>query len=213
MRKHFSLYRAFIIAAAAASVLSANSLRAADGGSWVNIQFNKGWTDTYAFLRAEHRSFKDFSETEAMFTALGFGYKFTPWLKSDLSYEYWNVNPNVDIHKAVLTSTATMSRDGLAVSIREKLEYAMNPAASSTSLTLRSRLRGQYSIPGCGVTPYAMAEIFNWDKWVRSLYYVGSEIKVGKHSMVDIFYLYHLYPSALGNQGEHVLGVGYYFNF
>lgn len=185
-------------------------LRADDGGSWVNIQFNKSWKSTYAFLRAEHRSFNDFSETEAMFTALGFGYKATPWLKTDISYEYWNVTPDITLHKAVFSANAAMTRDGLGVSVREKLEYAVNPASSSTSLTLRSRLRAQYSIPGCSITPYAMAEVFNWDKWIRSLYYAGAEIKVWDHSMFDLFYLYHL-PS--GGQPVHILGVGYYFNF
>lgn len=210
MKNLVSISRAFLALAVSVCCLSSQTLRADDHGSWVNLQLNKSWQSTYMFLRAEHRSNHDFGDTEAMFTALGFGYKFAPWFKADLSYEYWDVNPDITMHKAVLTGTGTLARDGLAVSIREKLEYAVNPANSSTSLTLRSRLRGQYSIPGTSITPYAMAEVFNWDKWVRSLYYVGAEFKVWDHSMFDLFYLYHL---PAGNQPVHVLGVGYYFNF
>lgn len=186
------------------------TLRAGDAGSWVNLQLNKGWQSSYAFLRLEHRSNQQFSNTEATFMAAGAGYKISPWLKADLSYEHWSINPETTLHKAVLTSTGTLQRDGLAVSVREKLEYAINPANSATSFTLRTRLRAQYSIPETNVTPYAMAELFNWKAWVRSLYYAGAEFKFGSHSMVDIYYLYHL-PN--GSQPVHVLGLGYYFNF
>lgn len=207
MKRLFSFTKITAALAAATVLFTAQPLRADDGGSWISLQLNKGWQNTYAFLRAEHRSFNDFSDTEAMFTALGFGYKFAPWFKADVSYEYWDINPDIKIQKGVLTGNATLARDGLAVSIREKLEYAPK---SSTQLTLRSRLRGQYSIPGTSITPYAMAEVFNWDKWVRSLYYVGAEIKVWDHSMFDLYYLYHL---PAGNQPVHLLGIGYYFNF
>ena len=207
MKRLFSFTKITAALAAATVLFTAQPLRADDGGYWISLQLNKGWQNTYAFLRAEHRSFNDFSDTEAMFTALGFGYKFAPWFKADVSYEYWDINPDIKIQKGVLTGNATLARDGLAVSIREKLEYAPK---SSTQLTLRSRLRGQYSIPGTSITPYAMAEVFNWDKWVRSLYYVGAEIKVWDHSMFDLYYLYHL---PAGNQPVHLLGIGYYFNF
>ncbi|MDO5442576.1 MAG: DUF2490 domain-containing protein [Bacteroidia bacterium] len=190
--------------------IAPTSLRADDAGSWISLQLNKGWQSSYAFLRLEHRSNQKFGSTEATFLATGAGYKFCPWLKTDLSYEYWNVNPEITMHKAVLTTTGTLQRDGLAVSVREKLEYAINPATSAKSYTLRSRLRAQYSIPETNVTPYAMAEVFNWKAWVRSLYYAGAEFKFGDHSVVDLFYLYHL-PN--GNEPVNVLGLGYYFNF
>lgn len=182
-----------------------------DGGAWINIQLNKGWEKTYAFARLEHRSNNNFGSTEAMFAAVGYGYKFAPWFKADFSYEYWDINPQINFHKAVLTGTGTMARDGLAVSIREKLELAVNPANSATSLTLRTRLRAQYNIPESIFRPYAMAEVFTSSSaWVRSLNYLGTEMVFDKHNSVDLFYLYHL-PN--GGQPVHVLGVGYYFSF
>lgn len=201
---------AFLVALAISAIIAPCPLKADDAGSWINVQINKGWQKSYAFLRLEHRSNQNFGNTEATFLATGAGLKLCPWLKADLSYEHWNINPEITMHKAVLTTTGTLQRDGLAVSVREKLEYAINPATSATSFTLRSRLRAQYSIPETNVTPYAMAEVFNWQNWVRSLYYAGAEFKFGSHSMVDIFYLYHL---PYGSQPVHVLGLGYYFNF
>ena len=90
-----------------------------DGGAWLTLQGNKGWQKTYAFLRLEHRSNENFSNTEAMFLSVGGGYKLTPWLKADLSYEFWDINPNLNFHKAVLAGTGTMVRDGLSLSIKE----------------------------------------------------------------------------------------------
>lgn len=192
----------------ALALLIPTAALADDGGSWTSAQVNIGWQKSYAFARIEYRSKNNFSDTDATFLATGAGLKFTKWLKADLSYEYWQVNPEITMHKAVLTSTATLTRDALSVSVREKLEYAINPAASSTSLTLRSRLRAQYSLGT--FTPYAMAEVFNWSSWVRSLYYAGTEVKIGKHNVLDFFYLYHISAAA---QPEHVLGVGYFLNF
>ena len=84
------------------------------------------------------------------------------------------------------------------------------PAATSTSFTLRSRLRAQYRFPDSIFRPYLMAEIFSWTAWIRSLNYVGTELAFDKHHCIDLFYMYHL-PN--GSQPVHVLGVGYYFSF
>ena len=55
-----------------------------------------------------------------------------------------------------------------------------------------------------------MSEIFTWSSWIRSLHYVGAELAIDKHNLVDLFYMYHL-PN--GGQAVHLLGVGYYFSF
>lgn len=203
--------KSFIVAAALAlSVFTPFVSRADDGGAWLTLQANKGWKDCYAFGRLEYRAKNHFKSTDAWFLAAGGGYKFTPWLKGDLSYEYWDVNLGTSIHKAVLSATATMTRENLSVSIKEKLEFAVTPSKSATSWTMRSRLRAQYSIPNSIFTPYAMAEIFNWSSWIRSLYYAGAEMKLGTHSVLDVFYLHHL---PAGAPAVHLLGVAYYFNF
>lgn len=181
-----------------------------DGGAWLSVQLNKNWSKPYAFARLEFRSNNKFKSTEAFFTAVGGGYKFAPWFKADLSYEYWRINPQINVHKAVLCGTGTLARDGLSLSIREKLEFAVNPESSDSNFTLRSRLRAQYDIPGGIFRPYLMTEIFSWSSWIRSLNYVGTEIAIGSHHCIDLFYMYHL-PN--GSQPVHLLGAGYYFSF
>ena len=186
------------------------SASADDGGAWLNVQLNKNWQKPYAFARLEFRSNNSFGSTEAVFTSVGGGYKFNDWFKADLSYEYWCINPQFHYHKAVLSGTGTMVRDGLSLSIREKLEFAVNPENRVSSFTLRSRLKAQYSIPGSVFRPYLMAEIFTWSGWIRSLNYVGAELPLNSHHCIDLFYMYHL-PN--GSQPVHVLGAGYYFSF
>lgn len=181
-----------------------------DGGSWINIQANKNWNKTYAFARLEHRSNNSFGSTEAVFTSIGGGYKLTPWLKADLSYEFWDIKPQLNFHKAVLSAAGTLAKDNLSVSVREKLEFALNPDNSATSFTLRSRLRAQYNIPESIFRPYIMSEIFTWSSWIRSLHYVGAELAIDSHNCIDLFYMYHL-PN--GSQPVHILGAGYYFTF
>ena len=181
-----------------------------EGGAWITLQVNKNWEKPYAFLRLEYRSNNNFRSNEAVFTSIGGGYTFALWLRADISYEFWKVFPQVTLHKAVLSGNASLVRDGLTVSLKEKLEFAVNPATTATSFTLRSRLRAQYRFPDSIFRPYLMAEIFSWTAWIRSLNYVGTELAFDKHHCIDLFYMYHL-PN--GSQPVHVLGVGYYFSF
>lgn len=190
------------------STIASTTVMADDGGAWISLQANKGWQKGYGFVRLEFRSNQNFGQKEALFGVIGGGVKATPWLKTDLSYEYWNTT--VSTHKAVFSATETLTRDALSISLREKLEFAYTPSLSTHSFTLRTRLRAQYNIPGSMFRPYAMAEVFSWKTWIRSLNYVGTEIAFNQHNVLDIFYMYHL-PG--GGEPVHVIGVGYVFNF
>lgn len=183
----------------------------ADLGSWLTIQFNKSLGNKgYAVARFEHRSVNSMRSTECFFAVAGAGVAFVPWLRTDLSYEYWRVYPAaMNIHRIVLAANGTLKREGLAVSLRERLEYAI-PESGKNNFTLRSRLRAQYTFDNCKFRPYLMAEIFSWDKWIRSLYYAGGDLVLNRHNSIDLFYLYHI--QAAGNP-VHVLGLGYYFSF
>lgn len=179
-----------------------------DSGSWVNLQVNKGWSKVYAMARIEHRSNNNFSKTESFFVMAGGGYKFNPYIKGDLSYEHWEINPDVKLNKMILTGTGTLSRGQLSAQIREKLEYTFE-SSGKAAWNLRSRIRVQYAFDNSFFRPYIMSEVFNWNVWKRTLHYVGAELVVSKHSMFDIFYLYHI-PN--GSPVVHTLGVGYYLN-
>lgn len=184
-----------------------------DVGSWCSVMVNKSWNKAYGFARAEHRSFDKLSSTQAFFCVGGVGYRFVPWLSTDLSYEYWNT-PHSGIkstHKAVLGVAGTLRRDALSINLREKYELAF-PMGGKVNGTLRSRLRAQYKFQSSVFSPYVMYEIFSrfsGEKWVRSLHYVGTDINFSKHHSLDVFYMFHLFPSGASNSACHVLGVGY----
>jgi hypothetical protein len=207
-----------ILSALALFSTQANAQSTSDLGTWSSIQLIKSFGAPYAMARLEHRSYDKIGATECWFAMAGAGTNFNSWLKGDLSYEYWSIPSAGDMeqHKAVLSFTETLKREGLAVSLREKYELAYNPGAKSFSNTLRTRLRGQYKAPDSVFTPYLMYEYFSsldGKGWVRSLHYAGTEISLGGGHSVDLFYMYHLFDKAGLLGACHVLGLGYNFVF
>lgn len=188
-----------------------------DLGTWVSGQVIKNFDKAFATVRLEHRSFDNISATECFFAVAGGGYYLTPWLTGDLSYEYWNVPSAGDLvmHKAVASLSASHKSGDLSVAFRAKYELAFNAAGGDPSHTFRWRLRTQYAPEGWKARPYAMSELFtgvNAPAWIRSLHYLGAEIPMGKH-MLDLFYMYHLFPQGISTSSCHLLGAGYYFIF
>ena len=219
-------------AALFALCLSAHPVMAQnDFGTWASIQAVKSiGSGGYAMARFEHRSYENASATESYFAMAGGGYNFCSWLKGDLSYEFWKLpsSGGATMHKGVACLTGTLRRDALAVILREKYEIAFREDATST---LRTRLRAQYRAESVPLTPYVMYEIFGGLSssnagWVRSLHYAGTEVRLGQHSTIDVFYMYNLYypvsggaassaatGGSVGTAGRHVLGVGYVVAF
>lgn len=179
----------------------------ADLGLWSSAQVTKSFGKAFVAARAEHRSFEKMSATECWFLMASGGYRFTPWLTSDLSYEFWEIGGK-PYHKAIVCATGTIKQGNLSAALREKYELCMSSHSAANS-TLRSRLKVQYAVPKSIFKPYIMAEIFNWESWKRSLYYVGTELAVSKRSSFDLFYMYHLQASG---PSIHTLGVGYYLS-
>ena len=175
-----------------------------DAGSWCSVQVMKPIDKAFLTARLEHRSNSKFGNTECWFLATAAGYKFTPWLTTDLGYEYWSIGGN-PCHKAVFGVTGAVRQGDLSVAWREKYELAFNPGKPGAS-TLRSRLRAQYIIPESAFRPYLMAELFSWDGWKRSLYYVGTDIVISKACSFDLFYCYHLQAAG---PAVHTAGVGF----
>jgi hypothetical protein len=207
-----------LLAALLAGPLQTRAQSVSDLGTWSSIQVVKSFGAPFAMARLEHRSFNNIGSTECWFAMVGGGYNFNSWLKGDLSYEYWNIPSagNMIQHKAVLSLTETLKREGLAVSLREKYELAFNPASQSCTNTLRTRIRGQYKAPESAFTPYVMYEIFgslDGKGWIRSLHYAGTEISLGGGHSLDFYYMYHLYDKAGLTGACHLLGAGYNFVF
>ena len=207
-----------ILSVLALSAARTSAQTVSDLGTWSSIQLVKSFGSPFAMARLEHRSYDHVHGTECWFAMAGGGYNFNSWLKGDLSYEYWQIPAAGGIvqHKAVLSLTETLKREGLAVALREKYELAYNPDAESFTNTLRTRLRGQFKAADSRFTPYLMYEFFSsidTGKWVRSLHYAGTEIGLGKGHSLDFFYMYHLYDKGGLTAACHTLGIGYTFVF
>lgn len=214
MKNKLLLLASLLFVLSFSAMAQTSSESTSDIGSWLTLQLNKKIGEKgYAVARFEHRTENSMSSTQAFFAVAGAGVAFVPWLRTDISYEYWKIYPQpkngFNCHRVVLSANGTLRREGLAVSLRERLEYAI-PDLGDNYFTLRSRLRAQYTFQNCKFRPYAMAEIFCWDKWVRSLYYAGGDLVFDRHNSLDIFYMYHI--QASGNP-IHTFGLGYYFSF
>ena len=182
-----------------------------DFGSWEYIQLIKSFSPKYyGLLRIEDRTKNNLHDTEVDFGVIGAGMAFTPWLKSDLSYEFWSIKPGMKTDKIVLTAQATMSRDGLVNFIRQKAEWTMPRNVGKDGMVWRTKLQSQYRIPESIFSPYVAYEIFYDKAWIRSLHYVGTEVSIDKHSSLDFFYLYHMRAGACP---MHTAGIGYFFRF
>lgn len=194
--------------------INAKAQVSTDLGTWSSIQINKPLGKVFAMARLEHRSFENIGATECYFAMAGAGYRFTDWLSADLSYEFWKIPSanNITTHKAVACLTGSLKCDALTVSLREKYELAFNVGKGAPSGTLRSRLRTQYRFPRVPLTPYIMFEFFNGFNgtgWIRSLHYIGTEIRISNHSAFDLFYMYHLFHKADNAYACNILGIGY----
>lgn len=195
-----------------------------DFGTWADLMAIKIWKNQkegpspFAALRAEHRSFRNVSKMECYFLAAAGGCIFNKYLQADVGYEFWRFPDKAvsTFHKGTASVTGTIGCGNLAFSLRERYELAYGVQSHSSSHLLRSKIRGQYSIPKIRLTPYLMYEIFaslTGGGWIRSLHYAGTEFAFGKHSSIDVFYMYHLYSLNNLANGEHVAGLGYNFIF
>jgi len=196
---------------------SASAQNVDDFGIWSSFQITKSWDKPYAYFRGEIRTCQNTSAIEAWFTAIGAGYKFAPWIKADMGYEYWRFpsSGNTTTHKGILAVTGTLKRENLAFVLREKYEFTHSSATGAYAHNFRTRVRSQYSFDNVPLTPYIMIEPFIsvGKGWYRTLHYVGTEIGLAKHHKLDVFYLYNLYSATPSVNARHLIGVYYYINF
>lgn len=209
-----------ILCLAAALVLGTTGISAQtnDFGTWCSLQAIKIMGKGLATVRVEHRSYDKLSSTQNFFVVLGGAYNFTKWLQLEGGYEYWRIPAagEMQSHRAVLGLIGTVRREGLAVSFRGKYELCFNTVGQTPTGDTRWRLKAQYTFSENSFRPYLMYEMFNGfggKGWIRSLNYLGTEVSLDKHNSLDLFYMYHLYPTASGIGSCHLLGAGYFFIF
>lgn len=188
-------------------LLAALPGRADDFGSWHFIHVIKplGGSSAFVGFRAEYRDCNNFSATERWYLRPIVGYRFTPWLKGELMYDFMRKAGDIQIHQAIAGITATLKSGPLSVSVRERFQYSYNATAGTSRNYLRSHLKTAYAIPRSRFTPYLAVELFTWDDWIKTRHYAGTAIRLSEQCALDVYYLYHTFASQ---EASHILGLG-----
>ncbi len=76
---------------------------------------------------------------------------------------------------------------------------------------LRSKLTVSYTTERGIWKPYLAVEVFSWDCWKKTRYYLGSDFKLGEHSTFTPFYMYYTFAGK--SYGQHTLGLGLQYRF
>lgn len=175
-------------------------------GMWADVQVNHSFSENwYGSVRAEYRGTDNLKSTAFWFIRPIVGYKFTPWLKFDVGYDYFKKPTSLN-HRALFSLTGTLKQGGLSVSVRERYIYSYNQEAGTSTNVLRSQLKAAYKVPDSMFKPYMAVELFTWAKWQKTWHFVGTQIDFNSHHGLDLFYVYATFD---GKPAEHVIGIGY----
>lgn len=179
-------------------------------GGWEFLEIyhgfgSSGWFASFYF---EHDNFR-YRTVEDWYTRTTVGYKFRPWLKADVAYDYiWE--PSGVTHKALFDLTGTLKQGNLSVQLRERYLHNWLQGSPVQGNELRSRLKTQYSIPGSRFKPFLAMEVFTWDRWKKTRHYAGTTITLNGHFEIETYYMYYVFASK---PAEHVLGIGLNMEF
>ena len=174
------------------------------------IKITKGWDKAYTALQLEHWT------QDCWFVRPIVGYKFTPWLKGDVAYEFRQKYSHDLKQKGLVSLTGTLRSGNISISVRERyqLEFTRKDGASSFGpgkSVLRSMLTAKYSIPESAFCPYLSAEAFTWKTWEKARFSAGTLLRVSERSSFDVFYMYTIFASQ-PTASQHALGICYYLS-
>lgn len=151
----------------------------------------------------EHANYQ-YKRLECWFARLSVGYKFNSWLKADVAYDFMQ-EPGYITHRAVADLIGTLKQGDLTVSVRERYIHSWSPKVDEQGRVVRSRLKVQYAIPDTRFNPYLAVEVFTWNVWKKTRYYLGTTYNINKNFAIEGYYLYYTFA---GKPSEHVLGIG-----
>lgn len=169
----------------------------------VDVDFNK----IYTALQVEHRT------QECCFVRPVAGYRFTPWLKGDVGYEYrWKYSNDVK-QRGLLSLTGTLNSGNLSLSVRERYVMDFTRRDGSTAYDapthiLRSMIKAKCRIPESMFSPYVSTEAFTWETWNKVRMSAGTLLDVNERCSFDIYYMYCILASRPADP-QHILGVNY----
>lgn len=182
-----------------------------DFGIWQNITVTGKIAPKWSIgICAEHRSKDMAQDLDCALVMPNVSYKPWPFLKFDLASEYimcgdctqWTLRPSASFY--------VPSTGRLDVSFRFLPIYEHTVETGVSTWTLRSRVKAAYNLESIPLVPYVSSEIFTASQWKKTRHYVGAEYSFGKHSAIDVFYMYHI---MAGKQWQrHVAGITYIFS-
>lgn len=179
-----------------------------DFGIWLTPQIGKQWDNgMYVSLLSEFQSCIRTNSVGCWFVRPSVGYKPLKWLSIDASYDFMLLPEKDQIqHDFLFSVTGVLKRENLSVQLRERYQLAYVQQTQQLAHTLRTFLKVQYQIGESRFAPYAAIELYTWKNWKSTRHYVGTDLKISKHTKFDLYYMYYTYADKRPN---HVLGIGY----
>lgn len=183
-----------------------------DFGIWLTPQITKNWDNgMYVSLLSEFQSCLRTNTVGCWFVRPTIGYKPLKWLSIDASYDFMLLPESHQImHDFLFSVTGVLKRENLSVLLRERYQFAYGQQTHKFVHTLRTFLKVQYQIGTSRFAPYAAIELYTWKNWKSTRHYVGTDLKVSKHTKFDLYYMYYTFADKRPN---HVLGIGYVATF
>ena len=180
-----------------------------DFGIWQDIdvgaKLSERWTGGLWF---EHRSKGDAKVLDCALVMPYVDYKLSRLIHLNYASEFiqtlkgWYITcrPSVSLY---------LGEGNLSFTLRELPIYTYCCADGSGNWMLRTRGKVAYALPQTPLKPYLSCELFTARHWEKTRYYLGTTWSFGKHSTLDLFYLYYVMAGA--STQRHVLGLGYAF--
>jgi len=149
-------------------------------------------------------------------------------LNTDGSYNNWRPSDWGLRHRVHVSLTGSVTIDRVTLSLRERWQYTYRPERTTERFdfdegewetttvrskhkhVLRSRLKGEYNIPHCKLTPFLSAELYNNLSFVKARFETGASYKIHKVHTLEAFYRYQAVHDDVNN---HIIGLGYNYKF
>lgn len=206
MKKLLLLAVAFALSAVAMSAQDKD-----DFGIWQNVTITGKLSPKWSVgICAEHRSKDMVQALDCALVMPNVSYKPWSFMKLDLASEYimcgdctqWSLRPSVSLY--------VPSTGDLDLSFRFLPIYEHTIETGEGVWTLRSRVKAAYNLESIHLTPYVSSELFTASQWKKTRHYVGAEYSFGKHSAIDVYYMYYIMAGK--SWQRHVAGITYIFS-
>ncbi len=166
-------------------------------------------------LMAEHRSLNNTKDLDCALVMPSVEYRPYKFMKVGFASEYVMCGDETTQLTARPYITFVLSSGPMSVSVRELPIGEYTFETKTMEWTSRTQVKATYSIKNIGknigMEPYLACETFIRNGWKKTRNYIGTEISFGKHSYVDLYYMYYVMSGK--DYQRHVLGLGYGVNF